>query len=309
MAYEREAVSESASAIPSQASIPTREVRVIDPYSHSSRLAAVMAKREAAAGQTTTSGSSAVAETTPPAATVTLSPQVAALARKEQRFRQQEQALKAREEATDAKLAKIARLEAMEAKLAQKDYSGLDELVDYNEYSQYQINKLNGTDPNQEAIKALEAKIDKMTKSQEESTSKLFEAAVNDRRIAVNKLVETSQEFSGIKKLKAQEHVVQHILDTWEHDNIELSVEEAAKEVNSELLERAKRAAALLQPDAPAVDTKKQLPPLKQGLKTITNQVTTGEVTEPRKSLRFMSDSERWAEARRRAEAKLQRQG
>ena len=300
MAYEREAVSESASAIPSQASIPTREERVIDPYSHSSRLAAVMAKREAAAGQTTTSGSSAVAETTPPAATVTLSPQVAALARKEQRFRQQEQALKAREEATDAKLAKIARLEAMEAKLAQKDYY---------EYSQYQINKLNGTDPNQEAIKALEAKIDKMTKSQEESTSKLFEAAVNDRRIAVNKLVETSQEFSGIKKLKAQEHVVQHILDTWEHDNIELSVEEAAKEVNSELLERAKRAAALLQPDAPAVDTKKQLPPLKQGLKTITNQVTTGEVTEPRKSLRFMSDSERWAEARRRAEAKLQRQG
>ena len=307
MAYEREAVSESP-AIPNQTAV-TREDRTIDPRAHATRLASVMSKMTTSSAQNVTSGSSPVVETTPPAETVTLSPHVAALARKEQKFRQDQQRLKAQQDALEAERAEIAELKAVKAKLAAKDYSALEGLVDYNEFSQYQINKLNGSDPSQEAIKALEARIDNLTRSQEESTSKLFEAAVSERRTAVNKLVETSPELAGIKKLKLQEHVVQHILDTWEHDNVELSVEEAAKDVQEELTARKKRLDDAFSPELPATqaDPKKPLPALKAGLKTITNQVTTGDATAaPKKSMQHMSDAERWAEARRRAEAKLQ---
>jgi hypothetical protein len=310
MGYEREAMPDAASAVTNQSVPEIRAERVIDPHSHATRMAKVMAKMSGQVEQPNTSGTTQAVDTATPEATVTLSPQVAALARREQKFRKNEQALKAREAAIEAKLANIARLEAMETKLKAKDYSGLDDLVDYNEYSQYQVNKLNGSDPTQDAIRALSAKIEGIEKSQEESTSKLFESLVQERRNLVTKLVETSPDFSSLKKLGMQEHVVQHILDTWEHESVELSVEDAAKEIKEELTARKKRLDDAFAPDVPpVVEQKKPLPPLKAGIKTITNQVTTSEATQPRKSLQHMSDSERWAEARRRAEAKLQKQG
>lgn len=300
MSYTREAISDT----PTPTAMPAimKDDVVIDPYSRS--------RPKTPIGQADKSGTTAV-ETKPAAETVTLSPQVAALARKEQKFRQQEQALKDREAALEAKSAKIAKLEAMEAKLAAKDYSGLDEVgVDYNEYSQYQINKLNGSDPTQEAIKKLEAKLESVEKANQDNVSKQFEAAVNERRLAVKQLVETSSDkYPGITKLKQQEAVVQHILDTWEHDSKELSIEDATREVEEILVEKAKQWASVLDIKAPeAADQKKQLPPLKSGLKTITNQVTSGELKKPAKSFQGMSDSERYAEARRRAEEKLQQQ-
>jgi len=112
--------------------------------------------------------------------------------------------------------------------------------------------------------------------------------------------------------LKMQEAVVQHILDTWEHDNIDLTPEQAAKEVEELLIERANEEYAKLsglskiKSKSAVVDEKKQLPPLKQGIKTLTNNMTaTGEIKRPAKSFQGMTDNERWAEARRRAEEKL----
>lgn len=248
------------------------------------------------------------AETKAPEETVTLSSQVTAIARKEAKVRQQQQALKAKEEALAAKATKFERLEALEKKLAEKDYSGLDDLVNYDEYTNYRIQKLNGVDPNQEAIKKLENEITGIKKAHDDNISQQFDAAVKERRLAVNQLVESSAEFPGIKKLKQQEAVVQHILDTWEHDEIDLSVEQATKEVETELKERAKTWASIIEID-PAVDEKKQLPPLKNPVKTITNNMTTSEVRKPLKSYHDMSESERYAEARRRVLEKLQKQG
>lgn len=305
MSYEREAINSPASAIPNQGPAIIRDEMVYDPY----RGRNGSGKMSSLVGQGDNTGEKAAVESKPTEETVKLSPQVAALARKEQRFRQQEQELKAQRESLEKEKSEIAELRAMKAKLATKDYSGLDGLVDYNEYSQYQVDKLNGADPVRDEIKKLTSKISEIEKSNQDNVSKQFEAAVSERRIAVTELVDKDPGFPRIKRAKAQEAVVQHILDTWEHDSKELSVDQAAKEVEELLVEKAKQWAALLEEEkaAPVEGEKKQLPPLKQGLKTLTNQVTAGDLKRPAKSLQHMSDTERWAEARRRAEEKLQK--
>lgn len=305
MSYSKEAVSDSASAIPTQAPQIMREESVIDPYARSNRPAP-----KEQIGQVNKGGDPVAEEATPlPVESVSVSPQVAALARKEQQFRKQSQQLKLQSAALEKEKAEIAEFKAMKLKLDSKDYSGLDGLVDYNEFSQYQINKLNSADPTQQRIDKLEGRVSDAEKSSRDNISKQFEAAVSERRLAVNSLVESNPAFARVKKAKAQEAVVQHILETWEHDSKELSVEDAAKEVEEILVERAKQWSSLLEEEKAAEPDgeKKQLPPLKQGLKTITNQVTSGDLKKPLKSFQHMNDSERWAEARRRAEEKLQK--
>jgi hypothetical protein len=306
MAYEREAIADTASAIPTAAPPIMREEVVYDPYRHTK----TQPKALSAIGQADKTEGSAAVDAKPTEEPVKLSPQVAALARKEQRFRQQQQELEKARAALDAEKAEVAELKAMKAKLAAKDYSGLEGLVDYNEYSQHQISKLNGADPVKEEISKLNNKITELEKTTQNNISKQFEAAVSERRIATKELVDKTPEFARIKKANAYEAVVQHILDTWEHDSKELSVEDACKEVAEILQEKAQQWAALLEDEKPAApeEEKKTLPPLKQGLKTLTNQVTAGDIKRPPKSLQHMNDAERWAEARRRAEEKLQKQ-
>ena len=307
MSYEREAMPDANTPAP-QLPIQMREERVIDPYAKPK-----LAKTQAPAPQSVQidkgSESSAAVEPKPlPEESVTLSPQVAALARKEQKFRQQQQELKDQQLALEAERAEIAELKALKAKLAAKDYSGIESQVDYEAYTNYLIEKTGTTTPEALAIKKLEAKVEDFEKNQKETVAKQFEAAVNDRRKAVTQLVEEKPEYSMIKKSKQQETVVKHILDTWEHDGIELSPEEAAKEVEAELKARAKAWAALQQEEpAPEVQADvKNLPPLKQGIKTLSNNMTTvGDVKRPLKSFQGMNEAERYAEARRRAEESI----
>ncbi len=242
--------------------------------------------------------------------TVKLSTEMAAKAKREAQYRQQQQLLQKERAALAAEKEELTQLRAMNQKLAAKDYSGLEGLVDYNEYSQYQVNKLNSTDPTQEELKTLKGEIQDLKKTTEENLTKQFEAAVNERRIAAKQLVSTNPEFAKVKKAKAEEAVVQHILDTWEHDSEELSVEQAAKEVQEILMENARKWAALLEDEKEAAvveEQKKALPPLKPGIRTLTNQVTAGSGKGPQKPLyEIRNDQERWEEARRRAEARLQ---
>jgi hypothetical protein len=308
MSYEREAIPDSSSTpLPAQASAPVlREERVLDPYH--SRIASAIGQPDIVSAEKPLEEPK-VATTEE---SVKLSPQLAALARREQKFRAQQQQLEKDRLAISAEKEELAQLRAMKEKLAAKDYSALEGLVDYNEYSQYTVNKLNGANPMEDELKKLNGKINELEKFSKDNVTKQYEAAVAERRNAALALVDKSPDFPRIKKAKAHEAVVQHILDTWEHDNQELSVEQAAKEVEELLVEKAKQWAALLEEEkqsepAEVDQQKKSLPPLKQGLKTLTNHVTTGgELKRPQKSLHGMSDSERWAEARRRAEEKLQ---
>lgn len=300
MSYSKESIAESASAVPSMPAQQLREEREINPYSNVSR-------NKTNIGQSSNNSSSAAVESAKTEETVTLSPQMAALARKEQKFRQQQQATKDKEAALEARAAKVAKLEALEAKLEAGDYSDLDGRVSYDKYTQWKIDQASSMSPEQQALKEVKAELDTVKKNIQDDISKRFDSAVNERRNAVNALVDKSPEYSGLKTLNMQEAVLQHILQTWEHDNTELSPEQAAKEVKEALKEQANKLAVLREDSSPSqVEDKKQLPPLKQGIKTLTNQMaTSGEIKRPVKSFQHMSDTERWAEARRRAEDKL----
>lgn len=308
MAYDKSAIADTASAVPSQAVPIMREAREIDPYRAAKPrvpLGEVSGQADINSEETKTPEALAVKEET-----LTLSPQMAALARKEQKFRQQELEVKKREEALAAREAKIAHLEEMDKRLEAKDYSDFEKKVPYDEYTNYLINKENQLTPEQKAIKELSDKVNGVENAHKEDISQRFEAAVNERRSDVKSLVESNPEFSSIKELQAEEAVVAHILSTWEHDEIDLSPEEAAKEVEEILLERASKFSSLSklkkQLDPNEASDKKTLPPLKAPIKTITNNMSaTGEIKRPIKPLGQMSDSERWAEARRRAEEKL----
>lgn len=312
MAYEVEAIAPVTT--PTDASIASspvmREERVLDPYrQRASLLTKEIGQKNT--NDTSTQGSPAEAKEAPPAETVTLSPQMAALARKEQAFRRQQQELKAQREAFEAEKAEIAELKALKAKIASKDFSEVEKLVPYNEYAEYLINKGTQTTPEQEALKKLESEVQGMKEAQKTDLEKRFEAAVAERKTAVTALVESSNEFPGIKKLKQEDAVVQHILDTWELDDVELTVEQAAKEVEEVMKERAKAWASILEQETPPVEEKKPLPPVRQqGPKTLTNEMTIqGEQKPSRKSFQGMTDVERYAEARRRAEEKLKLRG
>lgn len=311
MAYEKTPVLENNPSMPIDQPIIMREEREVTPR-RSSGLAKTASPLPIQSGQQVIKSERvATEEPVTPAETVALSPQMAALARKEQKFRREQQDLKAKEEALEKDRAEIAELKALKAKLEAKDYSGIENLVKYDDYTKYLIEKTESLTPEQQALKQLASEVNEVKQAQKDDVSKRFEAAVQERRKAVVQLVETNEDYSSIKELKMQEAVVQHILDTWEHDGIDLSPEEAAKEVEKELLDRAGQWSALskLKSKTDPVDEKKQLPPLKAGIKTLTNNMTvSGEIKRPVKSFQFMNDSERYAEARRRAEEKLKAQ-
>jgi hypothetical protein len=307
MAYETTPIIESTPAVNKGGPAVMREEMVVDPYKQR-----VMAKKAPAAVETAPPSqkpnvSDAVRPAAEPAATaesVTLTPQMAALARKEQRFRQSEQQLKARETALEERAAKYAKLEEMQAKLAAKDYSGLDGVVNYDEYTNWLIDRANAQSPEAKALQEMKAQVEGIDKTQKEFVEKQYTAAIEQRRTAVNALVESNPDFGIIKRAGRTEAVVQHIVDTYNEDSKELSVEQAAKEVKEILIEQAKRAAGFLEEEPkakPVAGEKKPLPPLK----TITNNMTAiGEpvVTKSRKPMHEMSESERYAEAHRRVQ-------
>jgi hypothetical protein len=291
MAYEKSEIT----ADPVSPQIQFKEEKVIDPYRSRANPQATGA---AEIGQKNTSGNE---EKPPTDASVTLSPAAAALARKEQKTRQKELDLKAKEELLEKERLEFGKLRELRDKLSKKDYSGIEDLVKYDEYTNYLIEKEQGQDPTQTKLTKLESDFEAMKNTQKSEVDKLFQAQVAERRRVVKELVEKSPDFPGVKKLKLEEHVVQHILDTWEHEGIDLSPEEAAKEVEEVLKEKAKEWKDLYEEKK---EEKKPLPPLKT-LKTLTNNLTSPEIKKPVKSFYGMSDSERWAEARRRAEEKL----
>lgn len=243
---------------------------------------------------------------------VNLPPAASQLLQKEQRVRQREQALKDREKSIEEKLKKAEQFEALQLKLSKKDYSELEKLgIGYEEYTNYLVDKLNGEDPNVQAIRKIDEKVAKLEEDQKKDVDQRFQAAIQQRRDAVKELVSKNEEFSTIREKNQEEAVIQHILDTWEESSIELTPEQAAKEVEEQLVELATEWSGIskLKPKSTEVPAEKILPPLKPGLKTLNNNLAaTGALKTPQKPLHSMSDSERYAEARRRAEEKL-RQG
>lgn len=250
------------------------------------------------------------ADSSTTAESVRLSPQLSALARKEQAFRQREQALKDREKEIDAKLADAERFAQLKAKTGAKDFSEAEALgLDYEGYTNYLLAKQNGEKPEVQAFKKLEDKIAAMAQREEESKTAQYESTVAEYRTEIASFVESKPEFAGLKSPEHQKAVLQVILDAFEKDDEELSIEQAAQDVKAFLMAQAKELEIFLEKkvEEPLAEERKTLPPpSKSGLKTLTQQVTTGASAVPLKSLQHMSEQERYAEARRRAVAKLE---
>src|SRR6202789_3218101 len=289
MSYEVATVDVPAGSPSPSAQPIMREERVLNPYDP--KVTIGQYDKIDRTGQSDRGERTAPVEARPTEETVKLSPGAAALARRELKFRQEKQSLEKERASVAAERAELNQLRAMKEKLAAKDYSAVDGLVDYNEYSQYQLNKMQGVDPRAEEFNQLKGKTESLERMMQENIETQFNAAVSERRIATTELVDKTNQFPKIKKAKAHEAVVQHILDTWEHDSKELAIEQAAKEVEMILAEKAAQWKALLEDENEAVtqDPRKSLPPLRQGLKTLTNQVTASDLTRPRKSYSQMS--------------------
>lgn len=254
----------------------------------------------------------AAAASATPAESVKLSPQLTALARKEQAHRHREQALIAREKELEEKLKRADKFSTLEEKLKAKDYSEAEALgLSYEGYTEYLLNKQNGEKPENQAFKALADEVSALKKSKEESADQEFQETVSEYRKEVGALVASDARFISVKEDKQEDAVLQLILDSWEEDGKEVTVEQAAQDVEDFIVAEATRYSGFTKIKARSQEAdKKALPPPKPSLKTLTQQVVVGAEKRPQKSLQHLSESERYAEARRRVlERRAQEQG
>jgi hypothetical protein len=233
---------------------------------------------------------------------VELSSKLSTIARAEQAQRRREQSLKQREAALEAGTADVKRYADLKSRIASGDYSALDELgADYNKYSEYLISKTNAEKPEEQRVRKVESELEKFRKEQEDKTVREYEANQSLWKKEIAKTVSENAEFSTIKELGAEDAVLRHVNDSFEEDGTELSVEEAAKEVEEALLARAEKFASVTKLKGKAPE--KVLGPPKTGVKTITQETTvTSEKKPSGKPFYQMSESEQIAEAIRRVQ-------
>lgn len=239
------------------------------------------------------------------AKSVTLSPKVSAIARKEQQNRQREQALAAREKDLADKLADADKYAKIRAKIQAKDYSAADELgLDYNEFVRHELDK-QPKNPEEERVSKVEKELAEFKQAQEDKTIDEYKANQALWKSEITKVVNENEDFSTIKELEAFDLVLQHVNESFDEDGTELTAEEAAKEIEEVLVARAEKFANLSK-----IKNKSQEPKVLGAPKTstITQKMTTLPPKSTSKPFHLMSESEQIAEAIRRVNAqRLQR--
>jgi hypothetical protein len=296
--YSKEPIAEAVKTTAMPAEMPVRE---IETYSRTTK-----PKIEGLPNKTV---NNVVAEPTKPEPKVTLSPQLSALARKEAAVRQQERLIAQQKKEFEGKLADAEKYAQMKQKLTAKDFSAAEELgLTYEEYSAFKLKQLAGENPQEKALQEVKDELAAMKKADEEKESKQFDANVAEYRKVISSTIDTDAEFARLKKLSpekrklAETGALQLILDSFEDDGVEMTVDEAIKDVHAYLLAEAKELSSIL--DEEVKPAAKVLPPPRVGIKTLTQQVTPSSEKAPLKPLYLMSENERWAEARRRVEAR-----
>lgn len=241
-------------------------------------------------------------ETTTPA--VTLSPQLTALARKQQKLQQEIQAQRDKEAAFEARTSDYVPKGEFKAKLQTNAAEALADLgLDYTELTNLLLAQQQGDDP----VQALKAEVQQLKASQEENVSKQYEATLKQYRSEADSLVASDpKSYFLINKGNHQDAVVQHILDTWKEDDSKiLSVAEAAKEIEEFLRDEARAKKALLEElEGPPAEKapEKTLPPPKAPTRTLTNSVDTAPSRAYNGQFQHLSPKERLAQAIARAQ-------
>lgn len=228
---------------------------------------------------------------------VTLSPQLTALARKQQKLQQDIQAVRDREAALAKKEADYIPKSSIKTKFSENAVNALQELgLSYAEITELMISQQGNTDPNQQAIKDLSEKITKIETDQEQRVSKQYEATINQYKKDIEELVENDPKYLTVKEDGRKDAVLQHILDTFNEDGTVLSVEEAAQDIEDYLEEDAMKRASFTKVKEklqPKVETKQLPPPAKTGLRTLTQASSTVPAKAPANQFQHMSMKDR----------------
>lgn len=243
---------------------------------------------------------------------VSLSPRLTALARKDQAQRRKDQELSQREKALEAKLADAEKYSELKSKIASKDYSAAEELgLTYEEFVQHELNKKE-VDPSEARQKQLEEKLSRLEKQQEESTIKEYETNQKLWAKSISDEFGDGTKYPNLaylksKGMKVEEGILDHINVVFEEDNEELTEVQALEKFEEEAIRRSE-----MYFDSPAIKSKfgapAKLGPPKTSPKTITQNMTVTSQKQTAKPFHLMSESEQIAEAIRRVQAaKLKR--
>lgn len=244
------------------------------------------------------------AESSTPEESVKLSPQISAIARKEQAQRKREQALLQREKALEAKLADADKYAQLREKLAAKDYSAAEELgLTYDEYVEYKLNAEKTADPNEQRVRTLEERLTASEKAQEEKSLREYEQNQALWKQEIAKIVSENEAFLTIKELGLEHVVLQHVNDSFEEDGIELTAEQAAQQIEDELVKRAEKFASVSKIKNKVQEAPKVLGAPKTSPRTITQNMTVTSKAPSTKPMHLMSEMEQWEEATRRVQA------
>lgn len=224
-----------------------------------------------------------------------LSPQHAALARKEKALRLQAQQIKAERDALKAKESEYQTSYVSKADLQRR--LAEDPMSVMGEYGltsdQIAEAVLNQPGPESQLIKKLEAKIKALEEGQtkqkteiEERQTQAYNQALNQIRNDAKLLIDSDASFETIKETNSTEAVVELIREQFEADGTLLSIEDAAKAVEEHLIEEAYKMSRLKKVQqrlSPPIEAE-QPQPQKPILRTLTNAQTastpTGRLTE-----------------------------
>ncbi len=210
-----------------------------------------------------------------------VSPQIAALARREKMLLARDRELKTREQALKDKETEYQTSYVPKSKLKERattDPLGwMDEIgLTPDEFTKALLN----ASPQDAAFKKLQAEIDTLKTSQNQALTKIqeqekqaYETAITQIRNEVKLTVDGDTNYDTIKDEGAHEAVVELIKQTFEETGDLISVDEAAKQVEDYLVEEAMRKSQLRKVreklSAPA-----QTPGAQTPIKTLSNAVT-----------------------------------
>lgn len=242
---------------------------------------------------------------------VTLSPQLTALTRSQQKLQKEIQAQRDKEANWEKEKASYVSKESIKTRLQQNAAEALAELgTNYEEITNLHVAQLNGADP----VAALEAKVKAIEDSQVQATEKQFEAIIKQYKSEAGKLVKAdAQKFAFLDANPDWiDGAVQYIVDEWEaNPDKEVSLDEALALAEENLRDDAKKHASILEKikapqttaEAPVIPGKKTLPPPRTATaaRTLTHAVESGTPTRTTNQFQHMNMKERLAAAVARA--------
>lgn len=217
-----------------------------------------------------------------------MSSKFAALARKEKAILEMQRQMKAEKEALEAERRKYETDYIPKSRLKEDPFTAFNEAgLTYDEITKKILEEGN---PEQYSLQSVKQELQRIKEEQEatkklvtESQTKAYQQALKQLEVDARDLIEREPEFEILKDTERYADVVKKIEDYYQENGVVLSVEKAAREVKTELLEEIKRFTGLksvqsiLKPEAPAMVQTAEKPQTQekqqQPLKTLTHAV------------------------------------